>query len=153
MSEFSRSSELSVPPAVVLADLTLAEVNAELAPLLRMTAPENWSTRPVHSWPTGQTLFNSWILLFGFIPLDRHSFRLAKADRESGFDESSMSLINSEWQHRREIVAIAGGCRVTDRVAFKTRIPGLGYLLEPVYALVVSHRHRRLRERYRQRSG
>jgi hypothetical protein len=148
---FSRSSELPVEPGLVYRELTLALVNAELGPLLRMTAPGPWAVRPIHSWPTGETLFSSWILLCGCVPLDRHTFALHSVAPGRGFDESSRSLVNRRWKHRREIESTEAGCRVTDTVHFSCRIPGLGYVLRPVYALVFSHRHRRLRSRYGER--
>lgn len=141
-------SELAVGAKAVLATLTLEGVNAELRPLVRITAPAQWAKRPLAQWPMREHLFSSWILLFGVLPIDRHTFMLHSVSPDAGFEEASSSLINTRWRHERTIVAIEGGCRVTDRVGYRCRIPLLGYLLKPVYQLVFRHRHRTLRARY-----
>lgn len=145
---FSRSSDLPVAADVVLATLTLDGVNAELRPLVRMTAPAHWAGLSLHDWPERQTLFNSWILLFGILPVDRHAFYLESVTPGEGFVETSTSLMNAAWNHTRTIAPIAGGCRVTDSLEFRNRIAPLGYLLKPVYQLVFWNRHRTLRKRY-----
>jgi len=144
----TRSSDLAASADAVLATLTLAGVNAELRPLVRMTAPAHWARVPLHEWPEQQVLFRSWILLLGVLPVDRHAFFLRRVVPGRGFEETSTSTMNAAWNHARDIVAIEGGCRVTDTVEFRNRIPVLGYLLKPVYQLVFWNRHRILRSRY-----
>ncbi|MDX1736147.1 MAG: hypothetical protein R3228_17355 [Halioglobus sp.] len=146
--KIARSSELPVPAQDLLPRLDMPGVNAEMWPLLVMTAPPEWRARPIVSWPAGGTLFTSWILLFGVLPLDRHVFALRAVDPGAGFSESSHSLINRVWAHDRTIVATASGCRVTDEVQFQCRVAPLAYLLRPVYRFVFWWRHRRLRKLY-----
>ncbi len=145
---FALSSDLPVPVEAMLATFTLHEVNAELWPLVRMTAPAQWAQIPLHEWPERQHLFNSWILLLCVLPIDRHAFYLKSVMPGRGFAETSSSMVNSRWDHERLIVPIAGGCRVTDTVAYRSRISVLGYLLKPAYQLVFRWRHRRLRSRF-----
>lgn len=145
---FSRSSNLPVAAEVVLATLTLSGVNAELRPLVRMTAPADYARRPLREWPERQPLFNSWILLLGVLPVDRHAFYLQSVTPGKGFVETSTSVLNAAWNHQRTIVPVAGGCRVTDTVEYRSRIALLGYLLKPVYQLVFWNRHRNLGSRY-----
>ena len=128
-------------------------VNAELAPLVRMTAPESVSTSTIFDWPVQTELFSSWILLFGFLPIDRHRFFLESVDPQSGFRERSCSWVNAYWCHEREIVPSESGCRVTDAVEYKSRVPLMDFALEPVYRLVFWLRHRHLRRWYGQRAG
>jgi hypothetical protein len=145
---FSRASDLAVDVDVILATLTLGGVNAELWPLVRMTAPAAFTQRPLQEWPEGQHLFNSWILLFGILPVDRHAFFLQSVVPGKGFVETSSSTLNALWQHERTIVPITAGCRVTDIVEYRCRLPLLGFLLKPLYQLVFWCRHRYLRSRY-----
>ena len=146
--QLCRSSDLAVDVDVILATLTLNGVNAELSPLVRMTAPAAFAQRPLQEWPERQNLFISWILLLGVLPVDRHAFYLDSVTPGRGFVETSSSTLNALWQHERTIIPLAAGCRVTDVVEYRCRLPLLGYLLNPVYKLVFWHRHRYLRSRY-----
>ena len=146
--QLCRSSDLAVDVDVILATLTLNGVNAELSPLVRMTAPAAFAQRPLQEWPERQNLFISWILLLGVLPVDRHAFYLHSVTPGRGFVETSSSTLNALWQHERTIIPLAAGCRVTDVVEYRCRLPLLGYLLNPVYKLVFWHRHRYLRSRY-----
>lgn len=148
MPSFSFSSDLPIPAEQLLATLTMAGVNAELNPLARMTAPESFSTRNILDWPEQQRLFESWILLFGFLPVDRHIFFFEAIDSSEGFSERSTSLTNEYWRHKRTVAPLRAGCRVTDTVSFKSRVPLVGVLLKPFYQLVFGHRHRYLRRTF-----
>ena len=140
----SRTTDLAVAPADLLNNLTLASVNDELRPLVRMTAPDPWCSRPILEWPTQQQLFDSWILLLGVVPVDRHSFLLRAVVPGEAFVEESKSLIHRVWVQERRVTGINGGCRLTDRVSYQSRWPLLGYLLKPLYELVFWLRHRNL---------
>ena len=128
--------------------ITMDGVNAELRPLVRMTAPKQWREQSILQWPTKRPLFKSWVLLFGFFPIDLHSFRLEDADSTTGFREDSSTSTNKIWQHERTVESVSGGCRVTDRVNFENRIPILGTVFKPVYVAVFAHRHRYLRNTF-----
>jgi len=151
--KFQVSSTLEVTPMEVAGLLTMKGVNKELSPLIRMTAPSEWSDRAISEWPTGRTLFSSWILLFGVIPIDRHSFFFQSIDRQRGFVEESSSLTNRLWCHSREIDWSGSSCRITDTVEFQCRLPLLGYLLAPVYRFVFRHRHKVLMSCFKGRAG
>jgi hypothetical protein len=128
--------------------LTMHGVNKELSPLIRMTAPPEWSDKAIFEWPTGEVLFSSWILLFGIFPIDRHKFFFQSINRHRGFAEASSSLTNKLWHHRREIGRNGASFRVTDTVEFQCRLPLLAYILAPVYRIIFKHRHRVLRSYY-----
>jgi hypothetical protein len=150
MSEIriTQSSNLAVGVQEMLATLTMAGVNAELWPLVRMTCPAEWTNCPLLDWPEGQHLFDSWILLLCVLPIDRHRFYLRSVSPGRGFVEDSSSLINAMWHHERNILPIGTGCRVIDTVAYQCRFSLLGYILKPVYRLVFWWRHRNLRSNY-----
>jgi hypothetical protein len=145
---FEVSSTLSVPAADFWAAATLGTVNSELAPWVRMTAPPEWMSCPLHQWRTGARLFKSWILLLGFLPVDLHFFFLETVMPGSGFEERSSSVMNRLWHHTRRVVPHPGGCRVSDRVEFESRLPLVGTLLLPVYRAIFASRHRYLRRTY-----
>ncbi len=148
MPTFSFSSTPSVPAEEFLTTLTMAGVNAELHPLVRMTAPESFSARSILDWPQQQRLFQSWILLLGLIPIDRHTFFFEVIDAQRGFSERSTSWTNAFWSHERKVVAVGPGCRVTDLVGFKSRVPLVDIFLNPIYQLVFRQRHKNLRRRF-----
>lgn len=148
MPSFTFSSDLPIPSERFLTTLTMAGVNAELSPLVRMTAPDSFSVRRILDWPEQKRLFQSWILLFGFLPIDRHDFFLEGINPNKGFSERSTSLINEYWCHKRNVVPTNSGCRVTDTVSFRSRIPLIDVLSKPIYHVVFWCRHRNLRRRY-----
>lgn len=145
---FTIESDLPVGATAFWSGMTMEAVNRELGPLIRMTVPAQWRNRGVDEWPTGKTLFGSWILLFGVLPVDRHRLRLAWIEPDRGFREHSASWLNREWDHRRVTEPREGGCRIRDRVAVTGRLPWLTRCLMPVYRAVFRHRHRRLHARY-----
>ena len=151
--KFEISSNLRISPDHVSGLLTLDGVNRELSPLIRMTAPPEWSNRPIFEWPTGRVIFSSWLLLFGLIPIDRHKFFFQSIDRQRGFAEESSSLTNKLWHHRRDIDRNGTSCRVTDTVEFQCRLPLLEFILAPVYRFVFKHRHKVLRSCYGDRAS
>ena len=148
MHKFSCASSLELSAEEFIRALTLGGVNRELRPLVRMTAPDEWASRPILDWPEQQALFSSWILFLGILPVDRHSFYLESIKPDRGFSEQSSSTVNSIWLHERKVVAIPSGCRVTDNVEFQCRLPLAGIILKQIYRLVFLHRHRNLRAMY-----
>ncbi|WP_284616715.1 hypothetical protein [Aquabacterium humicola] len=148
MPQFTQQSELPIPPEAFWAGMSMRAVNAELNPLVHMTAPPGWRDGPLDAWQTGRVLFRSWILLFGLLPVDRHALQLQSVNPAGGFVEESTSWTNRRWRHERSTRASPRGCVLTDRVTVESRLPGLAWLLLPVYRAVFAHRHRRLRRRY-----
>lgn len=146
--KFEVSSNLKISPEDVTGLFTMKGVNRELSPLIRMTAPSEWSSKTILEWPTGKVLFSSWILLFGILPIDRHMFFFQSIDRQRGFAEASSSFTNRRWHHRRDINRNGASCRVTDTVEFQCRWPLLAYVLAPVYQFIFKHRHQALRSYY-----
>lgn len=148
MLSLSFESHLRIPAEEFLKTLTMAGVNAELAPLARMTVPESFSALNILDWPERQTLFQSWILLFGLLPIDRHTFFFESIDSGHGFSERSKSWVNQYWCHERKVISAKSGCKLEDTVSFKSRVPLIDMMLMPSYQLIFWLRHKNLRRRY-----
>ena len=146
MYKLQFSSDLAAPAAKVWAQVsTMAGVNAELHPLMRMTAPAAFEAGKLEQAPLNQTLFHSWLLLFCMLPVDRHALTFERFYAGTGFDERSTSWSQRQWVHRRRVLVTAKGCRVTDELEFAPRLGFLGPLLKIFVARIFAHRHRRLR--------
>ncbi|WP_028101580.1 hypothetical protein [Pseudoduganella violaceinigra] len=148
MPTFTIRTELAVTPEAFWRRMSMNAVNAELRPLVSMTAPAAWRNCPVEQWAAGPVLFRSVILLFGLIPVDVHSLRLAQIIPARGFLERSHSWCNKVWQHERTTERSDAGCVVTDTLTVQGRIPFLAALLMPMYRAVFRHRHHRLKAMY-----
>lgn len=145
---FQITSHLACSAEQLLTTLNMQGVNTELAPLVRMTAPEAWRDKLITQWPTQQQLFSSWVMLFAVLPIDRHSFFFDAIDPASGFSENSSTWTNKHWQHQRTIRDAGKGCEITDTVSYESRLPLLGALFKPVYRWVFTRRHQFLRRTY-----
>lgn len=126
------------------------QINRELAPFLRMTAPSEARDKTIEDMPLGQRAFTSVILLFGIVPIDLHFVHLTERDSGRRFVEKSHTLVNATWRHERTIdPALDGrGCQITDRIDFRTRLPLLGRLLLPLIRRLFAHRHRQILARF-----
>ncbi len=128
---------------------TMAGVNAELAPWLRMTAPPAAANLRIEDAAIGQPMFASWVLFGGVVPIDRHNFKLAQVERGRGFVEDSTSWTERSWEHRRHLEPCGeSSCTLTDRLTFTPRLSVSGPILTRVIGAVFKHRHRVLRERF-----
>lgn len=148
MYTIQHSSELYVSAKDFLATLTMEKVNSELMPMAFMTVPTRWKLKPIVEWPEKEHLFDSWILLFGFLPVDRHSIFFDAIEPEVGFSEKSTSFLNRLWNHQREVSETASGCKVTDTVEFEPRITFFGRIAKALYEMTFAHRHKVLRKEY-----
>ncbi|NRF68219.1 hypothetical protein HLB44_14595 [Aquincola sp. S2] len=148
MPQFTMQSELAIAPDRFWSGMSMRAVNDELNPLVHMTAPPAWRDGPLEAWQTGRVLFRSWVLLFGWLPVDRHALQLQAIDPAGGFVEESTSWTHRRWRHERSTGATPRGCLLTDRVTVDSRVPGLAWALLPVYRAVFAHRHRRLLQGY-----
>lgn len=130
---------------------TFDGVNEELWPWLQMTCPEPQTH--LETWAEGtqgQTLFESQLLLFGALPIDRHALGIEAIYPGEGFDERSHSRLHAEWRHRRRVEPVIGGCRVSDCVDFQPRgrLAPMKPAIRVVVRAVFAWRHRRLRLRF-----
>jgi hypothetical protein len=102
--------------------------------------------------PIGEPWFRSWILLLGVLPVDYDDLCIVRLTRGSGFLERSRMLSATIWEHERSLTPLpGGGTRVTDRVAFRPRVPATRRLHRGLITVIFRHRHRRLRAFFAQR--
>src|SRR6202789_2657267 len=59
---FEIRSDLAIEAHEFWSKASLTSVNWELAPIVRMTAPPAWQSRPLATWEIGTEFFKSWIL-------------------------------------------------------------------------------------------
>jgi ligand-binding SRPBCC domain-containing protein len=143
------SSLLPAPPTVVWERIaSMTGVNAELMPAVRMTYPRSGERLDRGQLVPGRLLFRSVVLLFGVLPIDLHSLTLASLVPDRSFLESSSSLLHRRWIHERVLDAEGGGTRISDRVHFECRLPGLRAALVPVVGAIFRHRHAQLRRQF-----
>ena len=148
MPQFEMETSLALSPDQLASELLLMSgVNDELAPFLKMSAPQPWALTPISEWPMNKELFTSRVLLLGLLPIDLHRFKFVSLDR-SGFKESSRTLLNAQWCHQRIISAKGSGSSVRDIVYYEGKLAIVGRLLKPLYHAIFVHRHKRLAAKY-----
>lgn len=148
---FERSTRLVVNAGELWTHITSMDgVNAELWPWLRMTFPSASNIlSPQRIDPPGVYLFDSWLLLLGIIPIDRHSLSLQAMVPPKRFYEVSKSWLQRQWIHDREISALPeGGCILRDSVAFTPKLQIFKPLIAVAVRSLFAWRHRRLRARF-----
>lgn len=148
-------TELAAPAADVWVHATtMAGVNEELGPWVRMTHPadlSDLSTAPPDLM--GSVAFQSWLLAFGFLPFDRHALRLLSVDDRGAdggaFVEDSTSWMQKRWRHERTVdVLTATTCAVTDRLVIEPRVGLARPLVARIVPWLFSRRHRCLVARF-----
>lgn len=144
-------SGLQAPASAVWSAASrMSGVNAELMPLMRMSCPAEYRERSLLDAPLNTPLFACWLLLFGWLPIDRHRLMLERAFPGEGFDERSSSWSNRVWIHRRRVTDLGSGSRIVDELEFEPRLPLMGAPLKAFVTLLFRHRHRRLKRRFGQ---
>ena len=123
-------------------------VNAELAPV-HMSHPAGAGIAP--GVPLGRPLFRSVVTLWGVVPLDVHELGLVEVRPDEGFHESSRSVLERRWIHRRTLADAPGGVEITDELEFEPRV--LGFLVARIVAATFERRHARLRSLFAGRDG
>lgn len=140
---------LPVPAETLWRDImSMKGVNDELFPLARMTFPGPDDDYSLGDAPVREVLFMSVILGLTILPIDFHYLRFDRILDGRGFEENSTSLAHRFWRHTRTLEPAGAETRLRDVVWFRPRVFAKGYLLQPVYAFVFRHRHRRLQRRY-----
>ncbi|HVT33944.1 MAG TPA: hypothetical protein VHE37_00060 [Nevskiaceae bacterium] len=154
MIQLRFSSDLDAAPADVWRHASsMAGVNHELLPLMRMTHPRDATDLSSQLLKLGQTAFVSTLLLFGLLPADRHHLMLERLYPGVGFDERSWSWLQRVWIHRRRIEQHGEVTRITDELEFEPRLFFMAPLLRPVIRALFAHRHRRLRKKFLRRAA
>ena len=129
---------------------TLAGVNEELRPIVRMTAPQALRDATLADLTPGVPAGRSWLLLGGLLPVDYDDLCLVEIEPPRRFLERSQMLSMRIWQHERAIEPIsATACALTDSLAFELRsvpgrVPGAAAVAIRLVRFLFGHRHRRL---------
>lgn len=144
MQQLRFQTDVSTDPDLFWKRQSIATINQEMAPLLRMTAPAQYRQLQLKDWKGEAPLFASWVLLFGLIPLDRHCFEKLDFPGEREFIETSTSWNNKTWQHRRFVTATATGCTVTDELQFTPRMAWMTPVVTWIVKMAFQNRHRYL---------
>ena len=127
---FSFASELDASPAVLWSHATtIRGVNREFFPLLRMTAPAGADAIDHADVRLGERLFRSWILLFGFLPVDYDDLTIVELEPGRRFLERSTMLTQRVWTHERTI---------------EPRVTALGAAQLRIFRRIFAYRHHRL---------
>lgn len=145
-AEITATSELDADAEKIWARITdPAGINDELRPLMRMTVPAGARDFGLDDPEPGR-IGRSWLLLFGFLPFDYDDIAIVRLEPGQSFLERSSMLSMRLWEHERTLAPLeAGRCRVTDRVAWESRLPLPGAWFRPLVLAIFNHRHRRLR--------
>lgn len=120
-------------------------VNAELAPFIRMTFPQ--ADLKLTDAALDTPLFGSWILLFGLLPFDRHTFVIHEIGARY-FIETSRSLLQKLWRHERSLTQSARGTIIRDVVTVTPRFSFAAPLTGAIVRAIFRHRHKRLARLY-----
>ena len=123
-------------------------VNYELSPIMKMTTPNEFRNKKLEEFPINTTVFRSWILLFGVIPIDYSDVRLVYVKRTIGFEERSEMFSSKEWNHRRTLISTKYGCRLVDRIRFNPRNQIVGIFIFVLIKILFFNRHKRLRKKF-----
>jgi ligand-binding SRPBCC domain-containing protein len=128
---------------------TMDGVNAELRPLMRMTHPPHLTSLADADIVLGELAMHSWLLAFGFLPIDRHALGLERVYDGEGFDEESTSWLQRRWRHERRVIDEGDGTStVTDELTAEPRLGLLAPVLRRVVTALFRHRHRQLARRF-----
>src|SRR5436190_18148895 len=122
MIELERATALRATPAEVWQHATSIDgINRELSPWLRMTVPPEARRFAVDDAlaSLGESLVASRVLLLGVLPVERMRITIVALEPGRRFVEQSPMLTMRSWRHERIIDPTAGGCRVSDRLAFE----------------------------------
>ncbi|MFC4252425.1 hypothetical protein [Sinimarinibacterium flocculans] len=149
MIDLRVESRLAAAPDALWQHATsMAGVNFELMPLVRMTHPSDRARLPDAGELPDGVLFRSWLLAFGVLPFDRHALCLRRVGPGMRFDEDSTSWLQRRWIHHRRVEPVAGGARVIDELRIEPRLRIAAPLVRVLVAQLFDHRHRRLRQRF-----
>jgi hypothetical protein len=139
---------LAAPPSVVWERASaVSGANDELWPLAKMTFPLRLDRRTPAEQVVGRQ-FRSWMLAFGFVPVDRRTMQI-EVFEEGRFRECSTSWLQGRWCHERTAIAGNGVSTVlTDTLVIESRGPLFDALLRTAITLTFRRRHRRLRNHF-----
>jgi ligand-binding SRPBCC domain-containing protein len=117
-------------------------ISKEMAPYLKMTVSAKAADVSLINYPLGKPMFESWIKLFGVIPIDYSQLTIISLEPGVGFIEQSPMASMNLWRHERRIQPAGNGCKIIDTLTFEPRF--LKNVLVKVVKAFFTHRHRML---------
>ncbi len=150
--QFEISSDLAATSERLWRHISsMAGVNCELAPWLRMSVPQAVADRSLAEAEVGEMAFRSWLLALGVVPFDLHCVKFERIEAEKRFVEESHTWFQRRWRHERQLVPLPqGGCRLTDRLEVHPRVRLAAPLISPLVRVLFRHRHRWLQQHFGQ---
>lgn len=126
---------------------SMAGINDELMPYLKMAVPRQHRGKSIADIEVGQPLGKVPLLAGGFLPVDYDDLTLVELTPGRGFREDSSMASMAVWQHARTLTAVSPtSTEVVDELGFRPRL--LFRPLTPLLAWFVGHlfrhRHRKL---------
>jgi ligand-binding SRPBCC domain-containing protein len=128
---------------------SVADIQAEMWPYFRMTAPRSVRSLDDVELKPGVRMFRSYVFLFGVLPIDYSDLTLLELDPGHGFVEQSPMGSMRLWRHERRILPCPddpGAVLVVDQLRFRPRMATR--LVKWFIGRVFSHRHAVLRARF-----
>ena len=149
---FEISSTLPVEAEALWAHCSsMKGVSRELWPLLRMTYPKGADSLVPDPLVPGRALFRSYLLFFGAIPVDRSDLTLVEVEPGRRFLERSPMATQREWTHERLLDPVPEGTRITDRLDWEGKLPGMTAMYALSVPVLFKWRHWRLKRIFARR--
>jgi ligand-binding SRPBCC domain-containing protein len=123
-------------------------INRELAPRVRMTFPAHVTELTPEEVRMGEPITTSWILLYGWLPIDRARITLLELEPMRFVEQSPLATMRL-WRHERSIHELDDGCELVDVLTFEPRLPAFEPLAERLIRWIFTHRHARLKALFR----
>jgi hypothetical protein len=146
MIRVQRTSRIPAAPDDVWARVTsIAGVNHELRPWMRMTVPRHLRSANLEDLPLGEPAGRSWLLALGLVPFDYDDVTLVERGPGRRFLERSPMGSMRHWQHERVVEPAGdGACTLTDRLTFEPRLRAADGPGRALVERIFRHRHRRV---------
>jgi len=96
----------------------------------------------------GEPITTSWILLYGWLPIDRARITLLELEPMRFVEQSPLATMRL-WRHERSIHELDDGCELVDVLTFEPRLPAFEPLAERLIRWIFTHRHARLKALFR----
>ncbi|MGV9710052.1 hypothetical protein ACWDTI_05255 [Gordonia sp. NPDC003424] len=126
---------------------SMAGINDELMPYMRMVLPRRHRGKTLADIEVGVPVGRVWLLYGGVLPIDWDDLTIVDLTPGVGFREESSMATMTTWTHDRRLASRPNrGTEVTDVLEFRPRLPlrPLTPILEWFVGHLFRHRHRRL---------
>jgi ligand-binding SRPBCC domain-containing protein len=132
---------------------SLAGINAELEPLLRIATPHGVTDlASLEAFLASGRPLSAMLMLGGIVPLSWWEPTLERFEGRHFVERSTLPWL-SLWRHEREVRETADGCEVIDRITFSPRFPWPEPVVQNAVQQLFKHRHKRLRDLFGRSRG